>query len=86
MAYGEVLALRHQTDSLFSLLHQLDRSISQTVQAYLQGLYALACKDYYQALEHLDLCLLLQPQSVLTWIAIGRVRSALVDVNEVCKE
>lgn len=81
MTYGEILALRHQPDSLFLLLRQLDQSTSQTLQAYLQGIYALECNEFYQALEHLNLCLLLQPQSIPAWTAIGRVRSALVGVH-----
>ena len=80
MAYGEILALRHQSDSLFLLLRQLDQSTSQILQAYLQGVYALECNELYQALEHLNLCLSLQPQSIPAWTAIGRVRSALVGV------
>ena len=80
MAYGEILALRHQSDSLFLLLRQLDQSTSQILQAYLQGIYALECNELYRALEHLNLCLSLQPQSSPAWTAIGRVRSALVGV------
>lgn len=82
MAYGEILALRHQSDTLFLVLHQLNQSTSQVVQAYLQGIYALECKELYQSLEHLNLCLLLYPQSIPAWTAIGRVRSALVGVYE----
>ena len=79
-AYGETLLFLQQSDRLFALLHALpqDAQCLQSAYAYLNGVYAFLRKDYYQALEHLNVCLLLQTQSVYAWTAIGFVRSALV--------
>ena len=78
IAYGNILASQNETDCLFSLLHQIRHLQNTAVISYLQGIYSFLRHNHYQALEHLNLCLVIQPTLTDAWLAIGKVRSALV--------
>ena len=66
-------------DRLFLFIHSLPSSFIYSEEySYALGVYSLLRRDYYQALQHLNLALTRNPLFWEAWIAIGLVRSALV--------
>lgn len=67
-------------DRLFLFIHSLPASITYSEEySYALGVYSLLRRDYFQALQHLNLALTRKPLFWEAWVAIGLVRSALVN-------
>ena len=78
VAYGNILVTQKEADLLYALLHKHRNLPNTAILSFLQGLHAFLRSDYFQALEHLNLCLVLKPSMNAAWVAIGKVRSAMV--------
>ena len=78
VAYGNILVVQKEVELLYALLHKYRHLTNTAIVSFLQGLYAYLRNDYFQALEHLNLCLVIKPSMTAAWVAIGKVRSAMV--------
>ena len=77
---GLLLYQMNAADRLFLFIHSLPSSFASSEEySYALGVYSLLRRDYYQALQHLNLALTRRPLFWEAWVAIGLVRSALVD-------